>query len=66
MATERLAEQPLAKHSFTCRTCKQWVVTALGGWARACCVNRKCALFGQQQTMYANRSAIQPLRANDS
>jgi hypothetical protein len=66
MTAERLADAPAAKHDFLCRQCRRWVVTTPGTWARAKCANRQCKLFGQQQTMYADRPATTQLHNNDS
>jgi hypothetical protein len=66
MTAARLSEQSSVKHDLACRACRQWVVTTQCHWARAKCANRQCKLFGQQQTMYADRPESIPLRAKDS
>jgi hypothetical protein len=45
-----------AATDFHCVACGNWILTAPSPWARGRCMNRRCRLYRQQQTMYAPRS----------
>lgn len=44
---------PKPPHEVRCRTCGGWLATVPAGttWTRSRCMNKRCALYGEGQTV---------------